>query len=51
MKWKKRLTGWYRWFAWYPVEVNGYIVWLEYVERLWYTNWWEMYRFPERIEK
>lgn len=25
--------GWHWWFAWYPVKVSGYVVWLEYVNR------------------
>lgn len=31
---RKRPTGWYRWFAWYPVETLNGIVWLEYVYRI-----------------
>lgn len=26
---------WHRWFAWYPVEVDGRWVWMEHVERCW----------------
>ena len=25
--------SWEKWFAWYPVEVDGHYVWLEMVER------------------
>lgn len=25
----------HKWFAWYPVEINGHWVWLEYVQRKW----------------
>lgn len=41
MRWKtetiqerdKRLKKWQRWFAWYPVRIDGQRVWLEYVYR------------------
>ena len=37
--------GIHNWFAWYPVEADGYIVWLRHIERGWnhlygkYTYW------------
>lgn len=36
MRWipKQRPTDWHRWFAWFPVEVDGVKHWLEYVYRL-----------------
>jgi hypothetical protein len=27
---------WHRWFAWFPVEIEGRRHWLETVERRWY---------------
>lgn len=37
MRWKikppKRPDAWHSWFAWYPVKINGYWVWLERVLR------------------
>jgi hypothetical protein len=24
---------WRSWFAWYPVRVSGWLVWLEWIER------------------
>ena len=38
--------GWNRWFAWHPVFVGPYVVWLETVERYqisrpYDTDYWE----------
>lgn len=34
MRWTpQERTDWRRWFAWYPVTINGQAVWLEYVYR------------------
>jgi hypothetical protein len=30
-RWSRNFE-WHRWFAWYPVYFNGWIVWLETVE-------------------
>ena len=30
---QKRYGVWRKWFAWYPVRIENYIIWLEYVER------------------
>lgn len=31
---QQREKGWYKWFAWYPVEIeNDEEVWLEWIER------------------
>lgn len=33
-KWRDRKRGWYRWFAWKPVELrDGRGVWLQLIER------------------
>jgi hypothetical protein len=37
MKWRassdSMVREWHRWFAWYPVRVDGSMVWFEFVER------------------
>jgi hypothetical protein len=37
MKWKakepKDLSLWHRWFAWHPVKVGTFWIWLETIER------------------
>ena len=34
MRWRYQpATEWHRWFAWYPVVIEGQWVWLETVER------------------
>jgi hypothetical protein len=34
MKYKRKdITKWHSWFAWKPIDVNGYTVWLEMVQR------------------
>ena len=27
------MRKWYRWFAWYPVRIDGRMVWLRWLER------------------
>lgn len=35
MRWRhQEPERWHRWFAWYPVVIDGEWVWLESVERL-----------------
>jgi putative SOS response-associated peptidase YedK len=31
------MAPWVRWFAWFPVRIEGEIVWLEWVERRCYV--------------
>lgn len=53
MRWDMRKRQvWHRWFAWYPVEVDNYIVWLQYAERR-YDYWgrFSEYRLPVRGEE
>ena len=41
---------WQKVFAWFPKEIDGEIVWLEYLERQRYASWsesWWVYRLPE----
>ncbi len=34
MRWKARnRVAWRRWFAWRPIRIAGWWIWLEYVER------------------
>lgn len=33
IKSSRQLESWHRWFAWFPVPVDNYYVWLEYVYR------------------
>jgi hypothetical protein len=34
VRWRaKNRANWHRWFAWYPVSIDGQLVWLEIVER------------------
>lgn len=37
MRWKQKPipepSPWRKWFAWYPVEIDGENVWLEWIER------------------
>ncbi len=36
MRWtdkEKVMPEWYAWFAWYPVRLNGKIIWLERLMR------------------
>ena len=41
MKWRISESGdWRPWFAWYPVRVRGYLVWLEWIERRDYDAQW-----------
>lgn len=41
---RERQAQWQRWFAWYPIKVGPYCVWLETVERKLYlgflVNFW-----------
>jgi hypothetical protein len=27
------IEAWHSWFAWYPIQIKGKLVWLEWVER------------------
>ena len=47
----KNKTQWHRWFAWYPIRIEGKLIWLRFVERQvgYYENWgggytWKNYR-------
>lgn len=34
MRWKPRdIRVWRRWFAWHPIQMDGELVWFEWVER------------------
>lgn len=54
MKWKyetekerkDRLKQWRKWFAWYPVDIDGYKYWLCYVERSDYTLFYGPFTRP-----
>ena len=32
---KKAIRRWHNWFAWHPIEIDGYYHWLKTVERKW----------------
>lgn len=47
-RWQKRWNrgnNWHKWFAWYPVEIDGRVYWLECLERKraygWAGCYWE----------
>lgn len=42
--------GWHRWFAWYPVEIDGHYIWLETIERFLekYDGYLDVYVFLYR---
>jgi len=45
---------WHKWFAWYPIECNGYTIWLEYIMRKRYyceEYPWEYYYNYKFIKK
>ena len=34
MKWEDRWENtWHKWFAWYPIKINGQFIWFDYVWR------------------
>lgn len=39
---KIELTPWEKWFAWYPIRVNGTVVWLKTVYRRSLTTYVDM---------
>ena len=50
--WRKALhrEEWQPWFAWYPVEAGGSLIWLKWIERCRcyavIDEWWEV-RLPD----
>lgn len=36
----KKMRYWHSWYAWHPVKVAGYYMWLETVERRWINETW-----------
>jgi hypothetical protein len=49
---EERVAEWHRWFAWYPVEVDGKWVWLETLcRRGTFRVWWDAdwYEWEYRI--
>ncbi len=36
---------WHWWFAWYPIEIDGYIVWLQIVLRAQDQSWVHRYNY------
>lgn len=52
MRWKAKDNWWHLWYAWYPVNIDGEYVWLEWVERYTEKVTWDYtrckYRLPSR---
>lgn len=39
----RKTRYWHSWFAWYPVRIGKYTVWLETVERRWINENWNYF--------
>lgn len=44
-------TGWYKWFAWYPVKINNKIIWGKFIEkRITQKDYMDSYACPKKRE-
>lgn len=50
-EWLDTFETYQRWFAWYPIKVDGAIIWLAWVERIRILCWYEWFwKYKEIIK-